>query len=100
MTPEGVRDLAGNAREWTDGFFRDPNRASGDRRASAENTLRAVRGLPVASALPQALPEISTAFREPVCGVPACAAAAAPVLAHIGFRCVRAEAAPAAPAAP
>lgn len=94
VTPEGVHDLVGNAREWTDGFFRDPNRESNDRRASAEDTLRAVRGLPVASALPTTLPEVSTAYREPVCGVAACAPSAAAVLAHVGFRCVRPVAAP------
>jgi formylglycine-generating enzyme required for sulfatase activity len=94
VTPEGVHDLVGNAREWTDGFFRDPNRESNDRRASAEQTLRAVRGLPVASPLPQTLPEVSTAFREPVCGVATCAPSAASVLAHVGFRCVRPVAAP------
>ncbi|HEX4515684.1 MAG TPA: hypothetical protein VH054_19185, partial [Polyangiaceae bacterium] len=52
-------------------------------------TYRAVRGLPVAAALPAKLPTSSAAYRQALCATGPCPADTSKVLMFVGFRCVR-----------
>lgn len=89
-TPNGLWDMAGNAMEWTVDLYReDAPRQDESWVQTAEASYRAVRGLPLAETPPREWPEASLAYRDALCAGGDCAAAAAVLLAQVGFRCVR-----------
>jgi len=91
VTPEGVRGLATNAREWTrDAYRRDRDGAQPEWVTEGERTYRAVRGLPVLSRSRFAPPpDAPIAHRVPLCATGDCPVGTADILAEVGFRCVR-----------
>ena len=93
-TPEGIHDLAGNAREWTTDLWREDWPGSDESWVKDGRTsFRAVRGLPLAAKLGkrQALPVEGAAHRAALCATGPCVAATAEELATIGFRCARGD---------
>lgn len=85
VTPEGVHDLAGNAREWTaDPWSADDGTVPHD----GDREYRAVRGLPLDARAPARFPSILAAYRRPLCSN-RCPDDLAAKLQTVGFRCVR-----------
>ncbi|MCB9598145.1 MAG: protein kinase [Sandaracinaceae bacterium] len=91
VTPEGLRDMAANAREWT----RDVYRADADGTVAAwadaeERSYRAVRGLPVFTRSRFSPPPgVPLAHRVPLCATGDCPEGTAEILLEVGFRCAR-----------
>jgi formylglycine-generating enzyme required for sulfatase activity len=89
-TPDGLYDMAGNAMEWTVDLFREDAPDQDESWVQTpEASYRGVRGLPLTEPAPRSVPEASLAYRDPLCATGTCPPAAAEILAHVGFRCVR-----------
>lgn len=103
VTPTGVHDLMGNAREWTATLWREDAPGSDEAWvADGPTTARAVRGWPLAADRPVTFTGVYSEYREWVCATGACSPmhrelkTKAPfpsevptVLSEIGFRCAR-----------
>lgn len=90
VTPDGIHDLAGNAREWTVDLYRADKRGENEAWVgTGEKSYRAVRGLPLTPPDKKArLPVEGAAYRKPLCTWD-CAQNARAQQAGVGFRCVR-----------
>jgi len=91
VTPEGVRGLGTNAREWTRDAYRSDRDGSQPEWVTAQGrSYRAVRGLPVFSRSRFAPPpDAPIAHRVPLCATGDCPDGTAEILVEVGFRCVR-----------
>ncbi|MBE7453911.1 MAG: protein kinase [Kofleriaceae bacterium] len=93
-TPPGrggaIHDLAGNAQEWTADLWREDLPGEDESWVQAGGvTFRAVRGLPLLAALPDAVPATSATYREPLCATGPCPEDTERLRQGVGFRCVR-----------
>lgn len=89
-TPDGLHDMMGNAREWVADLWR--NDAAGEDESWVQAggaAYRVIRGLPVDTPLPAALPVEGAAYRDALCASPVCIAGSEHLLANVGFRCAR-----------
>ncbi|MCA9579117.1 MAG: protein kinase [Myxococcales bacterium] len=91
VTPTGIYDLLGNAREWTVDVYRDDAPGQDESwAAEGDTTYRAVRGLRYAAPANTRVPSVGLAARDALCATGGCVEAAQAELSHIGFRCSRA----------
>jgi serine/threonine protein kinase/formylglycine-generating enzyme required for sulfatase activity len=73
VTPEGVHDLMGNAREWTSTIWYADSLGQPDAWAKdGETTARVVRGWPLRAERPSSLDGLDAAYRDWVCATGAC----------------------------
>jgi serine/threonine protein kinase len=91
VTPTGIYDLLGNAREWTVDVYRDDREGQDESWAQqGGSSFRAVRGLPYAGDPGTVVPAVGLAARDALCATGSCVEATHDDLKHIGFRCTRA----------
>jgi serine/threonine-protein kinase len=85
-----IWDLAGNVQEWTLGLWRGdwPGEDESDVQRG-ETSVRAVRGLPLAEAPPDAIQPDAAAYRERLCATGPCVEKTRKILASVGFRCAK-----------
>lgn len=82
-TPEGIRDLMGNAQEWTADSWRSWERPDG----MEDMPVYTVRGLRPNVEAPEPISLYGAAFRDIVCSGETCPPDTAGVMRYIGFRC-------------
>jgi serine/threonine-protein kinase len=90
VSATGVRDLAGNAQEWTADLWREDHAGLDETWVSEGGmTFRALRGLPLGVDAPTRWPTVTGAFRQPLCATGPCPPSTVKVLQYVGFRCVK-----------
>jgi formylglycine-generating enzyme required for sulfatase activity len=99
ITPQGIHDMLGNAREWTGDAYRGstaaedeqwPDATDGDR--FGRRAYRTVKGLPLRELPPDDVAAVTAAYRSPLFAIPcaACPDGLEDMRLDVGFRCAAA----------
>ena len=93
VLPDGHRlyDLIGNAQEWTAGLWRE-DRPTADESwvESGKTSIRAIRGLPLASEPAMAQAD-GAAYRDRLCATGPCVDKGRALRLYVGFRCAKSQ---------